>query len=400
MNINTIVKNKNCTSCNACINSCPMHCIQAKPDEDGFIYPKIDISECNNCSVCYKVCPVSSESTENKSEEDPIVYAAKLKDKTILKRSSSGGMFPLIANYVLSRNGIVFGCILDESFKAIIVGSQDEKVVKQMSGSKYVQSDTGYTYLEVKKNLESNKLVLYTGTPCQIAGLKKFLKKSYDNLITLDLICHGVPSPKFFNEYIKWLEKKHKCKVIKYEFRNKEKYGWDIAPKITFDKKEYFLSGVTDPYNNPFLFAKNYRECCYKCRYANFKREGDFTIGDYWGIEKYHSDFCNAVNRKEGFSLLLVNSEKGKKIFEEYLYKEIDYIQSKLDWAIVKNENLVHPAERSLERDDFYKAFNEIGFQSYAKSFFKSSLYIKYKLRSLIPSKFKGIIKNIIIKEK
>lgn len=397
MNIQSVVDTKKCMGCHACGNCCPVNCIEFRPDKEGFLFPNIDNSKCINCGLCMKSCPIKTNFIFIDQLIEPMVYAAKLKDNHAIKLSSSGGMFTAIVNYVLKQGGTVFGCVFDKNHKAKHIGAKDWKTIAMMRGSKYVQSDTGNTYSQVKELLKKDEYVLYTGTPCQIAGLKTLLNKSYDKLLTVDLICHGVPSPVLFSIYLGWLEQKHKGTIKEYQFRNKEKYGWGTFSKIVIStaqkEKTIFVPGTADAYYSPFLLAQNYRECCYSCKYANMHREGDLTIADYWGIARFHPEFVK--DTREGVSLVLINTEKAY-IMLQNLKTDLDMIPSKMEWAITENGNLKQPAQRPTARENFYAQIQTIGFDKYAKTFYKSRKYFKAKLKSIVPYQLKKVLKYII----
>lgn len=216
-----------CSGCRSCEQVCTQNCVTIEYDNEGFLYPTISKEKCINCGLCIRSCPASKAVVTKSNLNNPVVYAAWNKVNNILNESSSGGVFSAIASYILKNNGVVFGCSLEDNLVAKHIGIRNEVELYKLRGSKYVQSDTQDTFKQVRNILKEGKQVFYTGTPCQIAGLKSFLARPYDNLITADLICHGVPSPKVFKEYLNMLEKKHGGKVVYFKFRDKEKYGWE-----------------------------------------------------------------------------------------------------------------------------------------------------------------------------
>lgn len=252
----------------------------------------------------------------------------------------------------------------------------------QIQSSKYVQSDTGNTYSQVQNDLLAGKTVLYTGTPCQIDGLHSFLKKDYENLYTIDLICHGVPSPKFFKKYLEFQNKQTDGKIIYYNFRSKDKRGWGTQYLLKTKTKTLSL----DRYGKHFMKGDCYRESCYQCEYANIHRVGDLTIGDFWGIGKSHPDFYS----EKGVSSVFVNTEKGRRLFDS-IKDEAWVINATLEEAMVKQGNLVHPTKRPLERDTFYRDTNCGDFIDNLNV----GLQLKDRVKSIIPRNLVRILKQI-----
>lgn len=383
-----IITNK-CTGCGMCEKLCPKNAISLRENKEGFLEPFIDNKKCINCGLCKKRCPQNSDVELEKYKQK--VYAVNSKNKEIIKNSSSGGIFGVIANYVLENGGLVCGAAYDDNLVVKHIFIDNTEKLTKIQESKYVQSNTLFTFSECKKYLENNKKVLYCGTPCQIAGLKKYLNKDYDNLITIDLICHGVTSPLLFKKYIDYLEKKYKDKIQEYHFRTKDKNGWSLENKIVFKNKQIYNSCKLDKYYTAFLSGNYYREACYECKYANDRRIGDITIGDFWGIELFHKDF---TNYKDGVSAVIINSKKGQQIFNS-IKKNINYVESSIDKVKKKNHNLNMPTIRQNCRNDVYKNIHN-------ENYIKKELKIPFKnvLKSFIPSSIKDSIKSIFNKEK
>lgn len=307
------IKNKyDCTGCRACEQVCPVKCIKMIEDEEGFLYPEVDEKKCINCGLCKNICP-QIKRKHRRTEKD--VYAVKAKNSEDARKSTSAGVAYILSKNVLEKNGVVIGCAYNNELEPIQLKVDDIEDLQKLRGSKYVSSNTLNTFQETKKILDEGKRVLYIGTPCQIGGLYAYLRKDYDNLITVDIVCHGVPSVRMFKKYIQYLEEKYKNKIINYEFRNKDKVFWgEFCIKITFkDKKIKYLNANDDFYYSNFLAGNTYRECCYKCEYANVDRIGDITLADFWGIEKINSEFFS----KEGVSLVMVNTKKGVEVFNQ-----------------------------------------------------------------------------------
>ena len=384
-------KQSECTSCGACVNVCPKKAISLLPDESGFLYPYIENNECVGCSLCNTVCQMELKSKQEDYEQ--AFYALVNKNEKHLKVSSSGGAFLAVADYVFKQGGIVAGCAFDENQKAIhtITNNLDDCIDK-LCGSKYVQSETQYTYTDVKKLLNDGKIVLYVGTPCQIEGLLLFLKKKPQNLITMDLICHGVSSPLLWEKHKSYLENNVHAKINKYRFRGKEKAGWAL-----YYYYYYYYGGknrckqgpsLLDRYYTDFLKGVNYRESCYQCRYANLNRVGDITIGDFWGAEKY----IDGVDLHDGISLVIINSQRGNEIIQ-HISDKVTLKQITKENAIEDNHNLVAPTSRPPERNDYYRrCFSD--FEEWEKEYVKTRNWKLAKLKSKIPSFIKKALRR------
>jgi coenzyme F420-reducing hydrogenase beta subunit len=347
-------------------------------DEEGFQIPQIDQARCADCGCCAKRCP-QNERPSFKPYKRVQVFGAKLKDNEILSKSASGGVFAGIAAEVLDERGnAVFGCAFDANMVARHICVTDIGDLAPCQSSKYVQSDVGDTYLRAREYLEAGKRVFYSGTPCQIAGLYAYLGKDYDGLITADLICHGVPSPLLFKRYIAWLGERFGDKIIYYDFRNKQKHGWGLMIKTKTKTKT--IMPDSDPYYNAFLETKTLRECCYSCRYADTDRVGDITLGDFWGVENAHPKFYDP----KGVSLVLVNTEKGERLFRS-LESKFHIIESKLEYAM--QINLKQPSPRHKQRDFIYKNIGDEDIDVFKSASFKPSIKtaIKWRIKSVTP---------------
>jgi len=336
-----------CTGCRACEQLCPHTAIDFRQDDEGFWTPIINQSLCVDCGLCAAKCPQNRQVNSNL----PVATkAARLKDDSILFKSASGGAFAGIALYAIRQGWVVYGVRYDEKLVAHHGKAETVEELLSLLSSKYVQSDTRHTFSEVKKLLREGQNVLYSGTGCQIAGLKTFLGKEYDNLITIDLICHGVPSPLLFEKYIQYLSIKHGGERIRmFDFRDK-KIGWGLDFKYIHNVKTVVNSCSASPYYTNFLKGTIYRECCYTCKYASKKRVADITIGDYWGIEYAHPEFED--NR--GVSVVLLNSDKGARLWT-LCKDDFESIDSDVDLAAKYNGNLIHPTKRDdTVRDHIY----------------------------------------------
>ena len=362
---------------------CPKGAISIKRNSEGFIEPLIDKEKCINCGICLKKCPQVDEALKRNK---PIkCYAAKNKENEKLKNGSSGSIFSVIADYVLNNRGVVYGVAFNDNLNLNTIRITNKKDLIDLMGSKYIQSNTRDTFSLVKKDLKKDLLVLYVGTPCQIAGLKNFLGEEYEKLITIDLVCHGVPSEKLFKKYIESIEKKYKSKVKNYYFRNKEKNGWGLNTKIILENgKKLYVSANLDPYYKSFLEGKTYREACYNCKYANTSRVGDITLADFWGIRKEHPDF----NTNLGVSAILVNTKKGIEIFNK-LESKIEFIETSIDKISNENKNLIRPTKRPNIRTNVYENLDNINFEKYAKEKLKFKRELKDIIKNAVPHRIK-----------
>ena len=378
---------KSCCGCSGCEQMCPKNCISMKPDHEGFLYPEVDESICIECGICIKHCPILTDVSRCNI---PKVYAAKYKDRGSTFKSTSGGLFIPIAKSDLSMGGVVFGCAYDENLVAKHIKVETEDELYRLQSSKYVQSDTRGIYKQVKTELQNGKEVLFSGTGCQAAGLRSFLGKDYGNLLITDIVCHGVPSPKLFKNYIDYMGKKLGGTLTSYNFRSKEKRGWDLYYKAENGQKSKSDYGFFDPYYSAFLYCKTYRESCYECKFANKNRVSDITLADYWGIQKFHPEFFD----ENGVSLVLVNTEKGKKYLEK-IKDKLEIIESDYNKASVMNANLVHPSKRPSCRDSIYDGFDCGNFETYAKTKLAFKINPKTKIKKMIPLGVKRFLRKL-----
>ena len=378
-----------CTGCMACYNVCGKKAISLVANYEGFCYPTIDEAKCVNCGLCDSVCPLKKQ---HHRTIEPKVYAIINKNSVFLNSSSSGGAFLLLAEYVFEKKGVVVGCSFDDDLRArhSIVDNMDDCISK-LCKSKYVQSDIGSIFSSVKELLDCGRIVFFTGTPCQVDGLRNFLRKDYQHLITADLICHGVSSPVLFKMHKEYLEKAANGKINNFVFRNKKylnnsPYYFAICYKNGKVKKGPFY---LDRYYSDFLKGNNFRESCYSCKYAGTNRCGDFTLGDFWGIEKH----SNTLPTKKGVSLFMCNSEKALSIFD-CIKNNCFFEEMRVEIAAENNANLIKSSPRPKVRDDYYKfALND--FEKWENSFYKSRYYKKMNVFSKMPLFLKRFFKRL-----
>lgn len=400
-----LFKNKvDCCGCGACANICPQRAIKIKEDKCGFLYPAIDKKKCVGCKLCKKVCAYQNKTPQN----EPIkVFAAVNKNESQLMNSASGGVFSAIAKQILADDGIIFGATLDfEKGHAVPhhVFVEKESELYRLQGSKYVQSAIGDMYIWAKQFLDDGRKVLFSGTPCQVAGLYSFLNKEYQNLVTIDLICHGVPNAKFFDDYIQMETRKRKGrKIVGYSFRDKKK-GWGMNERIDIidingKLKNIYVRARANSYNTLFLDGEIYRENCYECKYATRLRVGDLTIGDYWGIEQEHPELLGkyGYEEKKGISCILANSNKGLAICKESL----DLLQmNESTFLKVSNRNgqLKKPSEKKDSREEILQLYSECGYEKVEEWFRKKYMkqIIAHSIYNKIPRKVGIKLKKIL----
>lgn len=380
--MNDIVKQDKCSGCTACMNSCPKKAITMKKNEEGFYYPIIDMNKCIDCGLCKKVCPALNNK-EGKKEID--AYACYNKNEKIRLDSSSGGIFNVLAEYIIENKGIVYGAAFDEQYMVKHIAIKCKKEIKLLRNSKYLQSELNDIFVDVKNNLQQEKLVLFTGTPCQIEGLKLFLKKDYDNLYTQDIICHGVPSPLLWDKYLSCITNSE----IKYaNFRNKDN-GWSNFGLYIKSDIEYNNSHKDDKYFNLFLSNIALRMSCYNCSSKKKYRNSDITLADFWGIDNILPEF----NDNKGVSLVIVNSDKGKKLFNEInneiIFKEVDF-----DLAIADNPSMIKSCDMPKGRLKFFDDLNRHDFKYVYDKYNSKKLTAKKIVSKLIPKKLKTYIKG------
>ena len=383
--INLATDKKTCCGCGACSNVCPKGAITMQEDENGFIYPKIDESKCIKCGLCLKTCAYKNKESKFKVIKS---YAAICKDKDVLSKSASGGVFAAIALNIIKQGGVVFGCSMEKDSKGRLE-PQHIKVTKleelsKLQGSKYVQSNTKNIYNEVKNELKENKTVLFSGTPCQVAALKQFIGNTKsDNLYTIDIICHGVPNAKMFKDYIEYLEQKNNIKIKDFTFRDKSK-GWGLFAKVKYNnEKEKIIPCINSSYYQLFLDSLIYRENCYSCPYASSKRVGDITIGDYWGVDIEHPDDLknNHIKSSKGISCIMVNNEKGQTLINNYAI-DLVKINSKFEKIKKHNGQLNFPSKYTKKREELMTLYKDNSYQSVEK-WYKKQEGMNYYIKSI-----------------
>ncbi len=379
-----IVDLKECSGCHACYSICPQKCIYMKENPEGFLYPEIDEEKCINCSLCEKVCPVIQDKNGN-SDICAKAYACYNTNEEVRKKSSSGGIFTLIAEKIIDMGGVVFGAAFDDEFNVVHKYVDNRDDLDELRGSKYVQSTIGSAYVDTKRLLDAGRMVLFTGTPCQIDGLLNFLGKKYDNLYTQDLICHGVASPNVWRKYMEYMKKSENSKIKNVYFRNK-KFGWkNFCMQLEFENNViYTRKHGEDLFVKSFLKNLILRQTCYACRSKTLNRNSDITLADFWGIEYVVPD----MNDDKGTSLIMVNSSKGQRLFRR-IVGNIIYKEVALEQALVFNSAAYKSVSYNKKRERFFGNLSQKNFKKNVEIYTKTDLWLK------IARKIKQILKNV-----
>lgn len=384
MNMNILDFEKKCSGCAACVDSCPFDAISISQDIDGFYTPTVNSEKCVNCQKCVNVCPaLDTEVPETKRE----FFYGWNNDEEIRKISSSGGLFTVFANKVLSEGGVVFGAIYSEDFKRVIITSTENAPLSSMRTSKYVQSNAAGAYRQMESFLNIGRKVLFCAAPCQIAGARKFFGNKYENLILVDFLCGGFPSPSFYSQYITWIENKMRSQITHINFRDKKK-GWSKSGiKISFKNgKEYFATPFYDPYYYYYCTHLIRNSSCLGCKFRE-SRYTDITIADFWGFKK-----LNTPNDEKGMSLIITYNDKGKCFFDSV--KDVLTLhqinEEDGSYGFESNEK---NEEELLLREEFLNRVREKGFIEIAKQeYFKNGKF------GIVCRKITGRIKSLFVK--
>lgn len=337
-----------CTGCGACYNKCPGRCILMEADDEGFLYPVINKDDCKNCGLCDSVCPLLNNPDTDK--QVPNVFAAQNLNQDLRKQSSSGGIFTLLAERTLQNGGVVFGAAFDEgcySVSHIAVTNKEE--LDRLRLSKYLQSNKNNIYSETEKTLKEGKQVLFTGTPCEIAGLKQYLGKEYNHLLCVDLACHGVPSQKIWKDHLKQFENKFGGKISKVNFRDKTHFIRNHRAIQTKEGKDVLFSQGTDPYMLMFLRNYSLRPSCYRCSFKGDNYCSDITLGDFWGIGNVYPEMQDGV----GTSLVITRTDQGLSVLHE-IESHLKLKETELCTASRSNTAIIEPVKEPKDRDEFF----------------------------------------------
>lgn len=377
-----------CCGCTACVNSCLVSCIAMKEDEKGFLYPDVDKTKCIDCGLCKKVCPLAdNNSLEQANNAQQNCYAFVANDPAILKNSTSGGAFITAAKEFCKEGGVVCGVTFNDimTVNYSFVKSIDE--IGRFSKSKYFQSELNDTFAFIKENLINNKKVVFSGTPCHVAGLRSYLGKDYNNLFCIDILCFGVPSKKAFLAYKDYLENKYQDKLIDFNFRTKENPKACIAIFEKIGKVE--INSDSNHYMRGFYSKVMHRDCCSQCQFKRLERQGDISIGDFWGIDTFDKE----IDISKGVSLVFFNNIKGYSIKNSFAKNGI-LQEYKSDIPVQYNQ--LNPMQWRI-KDDFYQKINEgLSFDKVVDLYCKQSIKLRIKvlLSKVLPVRLKNIIKK------
>ncbi len=356
---------RRCSGCHACANICPKNCIEMVSDDEGFLYPKVDKERCINCGLCEKICPILNK--KKVEAKIPKAYGATNNNLDARMKSSSGGIFTLLAEEILEQGGVVFGAGFNENFEVVHMTVEKKEDLDKLRVSKYVQSRIGDTFKQARKFLNEGRKVLFTGTPCQIAGLLKFCGgRNLENLVTQDLICHGVPSPKVWKEYVAYREKIANAKTTSVSFRKKLDGTKKASFSMTFSNGVEYLKTPNhkDPMMKLFFFNKCLRPSCHKCAFKDEARPCDITLADFWGAK----GVVPQMNDGKGISLVLVHSKKGEELFDK-IKDKISFCEVDFKKAIRKNPMIKRSTKKNPERWFFMRDFKRLPFEKVIKRY-------------------------------
>lgn len=384
-----ITDKSQCCGCTACSSICPKKAIVMKQDEEGFVYPIIDKTKCVNCGLCDKACPVKNAKEDIFEQK---AYLVNNENEEIRKDSTSGGAFTPIAEYVLDKGGVVFGVTFDKNYSVIHTYVENKEELSKFRGSKYVQSFLGDSFKQVKEFLNNDRFVCFSGTPCQIEGLKSFLQKDYKKLITVDVMCHAAPSPLVWKKYLNYEMSKLKGNEIeKVLFRDKSKYGYKYSTMtIKTDKDEYSRGVETDPYLRAFFGDLSDRPSCYDCKFKKQCHVSDFTIWDCFVVDNFDKN----LDDDKGTSRILVNTENGRNVFEE-IKENFNYTEVETQ-SLVKNvKEMLHSVEMNERRTQFFKDLNGMKEEEFFKKWFPDTIKVKAERIVRVTMAKTGVYKSI-----
>lgn len=380
-----IVDKSDCCGCTACVSICVHDAISMQPDALGFLYPVVDAKKCINCGLCEKVCAFNDQYDTSLNYSQPLAYAVRHKDMHEVETSRSGAAFIAISDHVLENGGVVYGAGYADHFRVVHKRATTKSELDEFKGSKYVQSDLRGIFRQVKKDLNAGLQVLFSGTPCQTAGLNSFIgKRLRENLLLVDIICHGVPGPYMWRDFLSYIEKKQGDTVCWVNFRDKQQFGWKAHHEtFKFSKNKRKKVIFKELFKKLFYMHIMLRQSCGKCHYTNTRRPSDITLGDYWGWEKTDPNF----NKDDkGVSLILINTPRGQEIFDK-IQDRIIVIPAKLEDCL--QPNLQHPTAIHPRRMDFERDYVRRNFEYVLKKYCRET----YKQRI---QKFVKRIKNFI----
>ena len=379
--ISVFDKKEDCCGCTACEHICPTNAIKMTPDEEGFVYPVIGQELCIDCGRCRRVCAFQNGYDNSQNLDTPNTYGVKHIDNDVRIESRSGGVFTALSDYIIDKGGLVYGDGNDKDLRVCHKKAVSKKERNEFRGSKYVQSDLNDVFLDIANELITGKEIMFTGTPCQTAGLREYLnmkKVPTQKLLLCDIICHGAPTQRLFMDYIEYIEQNKKGQIREFQFRNKKLYGWKDHRESYIVNNKTFSSKM---YTNLFYEHSSLRPSCYNCKYTNMTRPSDITLADFWGVDEIFKGF----NDNKGVSLIFINTNNGKKIFDEV--KE-DLIIKDCTGVSFVHPNLKEPTKRPLHREQFWKDYDAKGFKYITKK------YGGYNFKSLSKRRLKYILEK------
>ena len=366
-----------CCGCGNCIIACPKKALSYSVNENGFIVPKINPELCVNCSLCVSVCPYNSSHNTN----SPLnCYVALNKDPSVVKNSSSGGVFFELASEILNQGGVVSGAVFDSDYKVHHICVENINDLIKIMKSKYVQSFLDSVFVELKKQLDTKRVVLFSGTPCQVTALKTFLRKDYENLYTVDVACHGVPSQSMFDDYLKNLRGKKKITNFTFRYKKDAKNGMNAFISYEMNGKRIVKNWIDDSYHYFFMHSFSGRDSCYSCEFSQRLRDSDITLCDYWGWENHHRD---NFDKNDSVSGIIVNSRKGLALLESVKH-ELKTVPTEYRW-IIENNKSISSNVANQKRDDFFEMYRKNGYKK-IESVFRKKTFIKrlfFRFKSL-----------------
>ncbi len=374
MPVNVTRKHK-CTGCHACCNACPSDCIHMERDEEGFLYPVVDSINCTNCDLCLGVCPMVKNSKEA-GGANPGIFAAWSLDDEIRINSTSGGIFSELALNILHNGGTICGARYDRNHHVEHCITNTMDGLEELRQSKYVQSDIGYIYREIKQLLMCRQKVLFCGTPCECTGLRNYLQKEYDNLILIDFICRGANSPRVYEKFLEHLENEYESKCVKVWFKNKT-YGWNrFSTKIEFANGECYLKDRdNDPYILGYIKYNLYmRPSCARCRFRTVRRPSDITLADFWGVGLSDPN----LDTEKGTSMVMINSSKGSELFEN-IKPGIFHEEKTLEDVLKSNPCMRFSPKMNRKRGFFFKHLETESFESLMKKCSRKNILDPFK---------------------
>ena len=392
----TIENKEDCCGCSACKNACPKQCIEMRADEEGFLYPSVDKTTCVECGLCEKVCPMINVKPEKEFEQ--FGYVVQNKDEKVLRESTSGGAFTPIAEYVINNGGVVFGASLTEDFYVKHTYVKHSSELYRFRNSKYMQSDINETYKLAEECLKSDRLVLFTGTPCQVEGLRTYLRKDYDNLIIMDVVCRAVPSPLVFKKYLEMQKEKISPDIANVRFRDKYYgYKYSTLQLSNADNTLNYHNGIdSDPYLRAFFSNICDRPSCHKCRFRKRYRVSDFTVWDCLNVDV----FSKKLDNDKGATRMLIHTKKGREIFDK-ISNQFNYVSVKVDELVYGTEEMKKSVEPNKKRKEFFGDVRCLsGVEVFEKYFPKTAkVRIEHKIRLLLYRiGIYSFIKKVIVK--